>query len=359
MRLWEVVVTGRDERTGSLIAESITSSTQRRETFGQVVVLKLGDNFLLPVKLNTPALLLQSDAGNILLGYYDPSDKGYRKKTTVIDGDMFLTCGKTRAVRLSADGNVEVCATFVKDDGTIVHVPMMSYSMNNELKISVESLMIDMFGGSAGGNIVWTQDPVTGFNTFEENYKTNNKDIGPRIYKKIEGSPTGPSIKYIWDVTASPVGGVLPSMISTALPLSIGMNISPAMPIEFALKAGPAPLFAVTLSPLGELVIKNSVTQASITMSPLGDMTLQSAASLAKINMSASGKIDIDSKTTISINGLMGADITGMGTSLMTMLQQFFIAYTTHIHATGVGPSSPPVVPNTFALQAVKLKGGA
>ena len=365
MRLWDVVLTERNEDTQSLIAQSVVTANQPKRIFADVMLLKMGDGFTLPVKYNSPAYLLESDAGNILLGYYDPSDKHNRTKTVIPEGDMYLTAGKSRAVRTSDDGSVQICSVFVKEDGTMVFNPLISFDAKNVLDVKIEQLIIDMFGANAGGNIAWSQDSTTGFNTFIENYKGSNKDIGPRVYHKIEGGPSGLTIQYVWDVTPGPVGGALPDLIPTALAQNIKVEMKGGSPFTFTYNLGPAAQLEISIDPTGALTIQNKINQAMIAIDTAGAVTAQGAAGLGKVEMSPAGKVSISGVTGVSIDGTAGLSLKGAGGQVLSeILANVIQNLMAHTHVTAMGPSGPPLPPAVVQLPiqlglAKAFKGGA
>lgn len=365
MRLWDVVLLERNEETKSLIAQSVANSHQSKQIFRDVMMLKFGDGVALPVKYNSPAYMLQTKVGNILLGYYDSSDTRNRTKTIIPEGDMYLTAGKSRAVRTSDDGSVQICSVFVKEDGTMVFNPIISFNDKNVLDVKIEQLVIDMFGANAGGNIAWSQDSNTGFNTFIENYKGSNKDIGPRIYHKIEGGPSGLTIKYMWDVTPGPVGGALPDLIETALAKNIKVEMTGVKPFSFTYNLGPAAQIELSIDATGAFSIQNKINQAKIGIDTAGAVTVQGAAGLGKVEMSPAGKVSISGVTGVSIDGTAGLSLKGAGGQVLSeILANVIQNLMAHTHVTAMGPSGPPLPPAVVQLPiqlglAKAFKGGA
>lgn len=365
MRLFEAFLQEPTDANPTLTAIAPATAWSQKTYLRHVVVLKIGEGMALPIRYNSPALILNTESMNILLGYFDPADKHKHFKKTIADGDMFLTCGSTRGVRTGDDGGVELVNMFRKDDGEIVITPIVSYSKDNELKIGLEKLVIDMLGANAGGNIAWTQDKTLGFNTFATNYKTSNKDIGPRVYSVIEGTPSGPSIKYIWDVTPSPVGGVMPDLIETGLPQNVKVKMGGGTPFSFTYNLGPAAQLEISIDPTGALTIQNKINQAMIAIDTSGAVTAQGTAGLGKVEMSPAGKVSISGVTGVSIDGTAGLSLKGAGGQVLSeILANVIQNLMAHTHVTAMGPSGPPLPPAVVQLPiqlglAKAFKGGA
>jgi uncharacterized protein involved in type VI secretion and phage assembly len=68
---------------------------------------------------------------------------------------------------------------------------------------------------------------------------------------------------------------------------------------------------------------------------------------------SSSGGIDVKSSATVNIEGSM-VTVAGSGGEPMIKGTTFLSMFNTHTHATGVGPSSPPVVPLTPSVLTTK-----
>lgn len=357
MKLYEAFLREPNENSPTLTAVAPANAWHQDVVLRHVVVLKIAEGLALPIRYNTPALILNTDSMNILLGYFDPADKTQHTKKTIADGDMFLTCGSTRGLRTSEDGGIEIVNMYRKDTGEIIINPIVSYGRDNALNVTLESLMIDMLGANAGGNIAWTQDKELGFNTFIENYKGSNKDVGPRVHHKIEGGPDGLTVQYIWDVTPGPVGGALPNLIDTALANSIKIAMSGTKPFSFTHNLGPAAQLEISVDPAAGLSVKNLITQAEISIASSGEVSIKSAGGLGTITMSPAGAIDVKAKTTINIEANAGFQIKGKGQELLTQLSEFIQQYVMHTHATGVGPSGPPITAGeTITGPKLKIK---
>ena len=363
MKLHEAFLRPPTKANPVISAIAPATGSRSRTTLNNIVVLALGDNVAVPVRYNKPAAILQTESMNILLGYFDPADKTKHNKRTIADGEMFLTCGQTRGLRLSDDGSIEFVSMFVKDDGTIVTAPLMTYSKDNVLNIKMDQLIVDMFGANSGGNIAWTQDKALGFNTFKTNYKGNNKDLGPRYKHETKGTPAGVVTTFYQDLTPSPTSAVPAPSVESMSPLSLQIEVSPSNPLKLVLNALAASMFDITLSKKGDLVIKNNIVKASIKMTATGAIEIASTAGLGKITMSPTGDIAIKGKMAISIDGTGGVNVKGAGKSLMAELQKVLTNLSTHIHPTPMGPSGPPVTASGIATAAttigVMIKGKA
>lgn len=357
MKLYEATLVEQPDPRMPLVAISPRNGWHEEVRLGGIVILNIGSNLDVPIKYNTPALILQAEGVNVLLGYHNPGDKVKRTPKTIVDGDMFLTSGKTRGIRTSEDGSIELVNMFTKADGEIVIVPLVSYSPENELKVTFEKLVFDMFGANTGGNIAWTQDETLGFNTFISNYKTSNQDLGPRIYHEISGGPAGPKIKYIWDVSPTPVGGVLPAAIDIGLPLSMQVNMDGTSPFSLTLNSGPAPLFQLNIGATGDMEIVSGLAGPSIKLTSTGDVEVKSLGGTGTITMSPIGEVTVKGTKSVKIEGTGGVDMVGLGQSLMDQLSLFIQQYLAHTHPTGTGPSGPPIqAPSTLTGPYANIK---
>lgn len=361
MKIWQVELVEQDSSVNGLVARAAETSHQSMRIFKDVLLLKHRDGLAIPVLYGKSAIMLQSDVGNILLGYYDSTDLHNRTKTIISNGDEYLKAGESRAIRTSKDGQIQICNVFVKDNGEIVFSPIVSYDDKNMLDIKLDSLVVDMFGANAGGNIAWSQDKELGFNTFIENYKGNNKDVGPRMNHKIEGGPTGMTFEYIWDVTPGPIGGALPALLDTLLPMNMRLDMKGGKPFNLSYNLGPVAQTEISIDAQNNLKIKH-ITGAEMVIDTLGNVTVQSTGGLASIKMSLTGEVTIDGALDVAINGLTGVDMYGVNQSLLDVVKDIALAAATHIHPTGTGPSGPPVQAASFteaAATATVIKGTA
>ena len=363
MKLHEAFLRPPTKANPVISAIAPATGSRSKTTLNNIVVLAIGDNVSVPVRYNKPAAILQTESMNILLGYFDPADKTKHNKRTIADGEMFLTCGETRGLRLSDDGSIEFVSMFVKDDGTIITTPLMTFSKDNELNIKMEKLIVDMFGANTGGNIAWTQDKLFGLNTFKTNYKGSNKDMGPRYKAETKGTMTGIVTTFFQDLTPSQISTVPAATTEILTPLSLQIEVSPRNPFKMMLNALAVSMFDITISKKGDITIKNNTVKASIKMAATGEIEIKSTAGMGKITMSPTGDIAIKGKMAVSIDGTGGVNIKGAGKSLMTELQSVLTTLSTHIHPTSMGPSGPPATSSAIAESAatigVAIKGKA
>lgn len=314
------------------------------------------DRLVIAENVSVPALLMEIRGQYFCFGYFTRSQDLQSDKVWLMDGETLIKLGEARAVIFSPTGTMGIYAVRRKEDGTLMVVPKVEYTEDDDVLVEFGSMIMSMYGSASHGNIALERIDG-GRYKYKFEGKTNQSDGAPRFSMTIEPSMTGPIYTLKVDnvptaINPTPKPGSMLPISSTTIKMG-SQGVSPtATLLELSVNNG------VTLSIKRDgsmdMVAANGLHKTSI--SPIG---------ATSINVNNIGKLLIDNTGKIELNSGVGKmkmtpdgkfEVGTSSAQLMTILNTILDILLNHVHMTGVGVSTPPIPPDVTKFTQEKAK---